>query len=278
MRRLLPFLLLLTLAGCKPAQPVVGGELPKKVYWRIVSLSPSTTDLIGLLRADDLLVGRTSADTSPYSVARVPIVANPRPDIEMIVKIQPDLVIVDANLINPVDLEKLKAQKFDVVPLEIHSVKDWVAAVWKLGALVNQHSAASKEVDQVEMMVRNLSNDIPNPKPRVIVAMGGDKPWVAGTESFQADVVRCAGGEPIGPPGNKFAQVNPEQVLAWNPDMALVSDAASSYTGPAWAATKAGKSGHVFEVKPDLLLRPGSRVKDLLEAVGRVLRNPGGSQ
>jgi iron complex transport system substrate-binding protein len=261
-------------AGCGKEPRTYGGVLPDKVYGRIISLSPSLTELVGLLRATQFLVGRTASDNRPSIVRTVTIVANPRPDFEKIIKLQPDLILVDENLINPADLAKLEENKtYDIAKFRIDSIKDWNDAVWKLGALVQQYSAASEQVDKVAEAIRTAQASPLDPKPKVIVAMGGNKPWVAGTESFQADLVRSAGGEAIGPPGGKFVQVSPEQILAWNPDAAFVSDPPADYNGPAWSGTSAAKRGKIFQIDPDLLLRPGAQVQSIIAAISRELHN-----
>jgi ABC-type Fe3+-hydroxamate transport system substrate-binding protein len=230
-----------------------------------------------MLNAYNLLVGRTSGDTKPDLIRNIPIVANPRPDIERIVKIQPDIVIVDANLINPADLERLKGHDFDVEAFKVNTLEDWKEAVWRLGSIVNQYTEASARVDALDQSIQTAAQSPMNPKPRVVVAMGGAKPWVAGLGSFQADVIRKAGGEPVGPPGEKFVAVNPEQIVAWNPEFAFVSDPVAGYSGAAWTATGAFAKHQIFEVQPDLLLRPGSDVAKLLDGLSRSLRNPGGA-
>ena len=274
MKLLLPTVAAIFLAGCSTPQPTVGGALPTKVYARVISLSPSTTELLSMLLSENVLVGRTSMDTQPVSISAITIVANPRPDFEKIVQLQPDLIIVDLNVINPADLQKLQQlsgpNKFDVVAFKIHSIKDWEDAVWKLGAMVNQFGEASKHVDFVEESIRRSKTDPITPKPRAIVAMGGSRPWVTGTESFQADAVRGAGGEAVGPAGDKFVPVNPEQIMSWKPDIVFVPDSAGDdYSSPAWKATKAA----IIRVNPDVLLRPGGRVDHLIDGLARELRN-----
>lgn len=277
MKLWLPALFAAVLAGCSPPQPTVGGELPNKIYARVISLSPSTTEWVSMLLAENVLVGRTAVDTQPVSIRGVTIVANPRPDFEKIVKMQPDLIIVDENVINPADLAKLRQlagpNKFEVVAFRVNSLKDWEESVWKLGALLNQFAEASKRVDAVREAAERFKTPVSARRPKVLVATGSSNPWAAGTESFQADVVRAAGGDPVGPAGQKFSPVNPEQILAWDPDIVFVDEPAAKYVAPEWKSIKAGKTNNIYEVNPDLLLRPGMRVDDLINGLGRVITN-----
>jgi iron complex transport system substrate-binding protein len=274
-----PLLAFVLLTGCSPPAPQVGGTIPDKVYARVISLSPSITELIALLNSTHILIGRTAVDDRPAYIKNITIVANPSPDIEMIVKLQPDLVLVEENLINPAELEKLKSQKgFDVVVLNVDSIQDWEDAVAKLGSLVQAHSRASEVIDRVHQAKANAIMPKSTYRPKVMVAMSGSPPWVAGTKSYQADVVRAAGGDPVGPDTDRFTAVNPESIVQQNPDMVFVSDALVKFTGPAWAATRASRDGEVIQVNEDTLLRTGADLEQLINAMSKEIRRVGSNR
>lgn len=258
--------------GCGKEPIQVGGEMPERVYTRIISLSPSTTELLALLNQEHRLVGRTASCDSPETIKRVPIVANPSPSVELILAIQPEIVVYDAKLFsenNPA-LAKLKEARIELRPVDINSVEDWRKAVMELGNLFMDQLQASKEIDRLNTA---LGKGKITPTPKVIVAMGASQPMAAGINSFQADVIRNAGGELVGPDADRFVPINMEQVTSWNPDYVLVPDDPQGYlSNPAWAATNAGKNGRILRVKENLLLRPGARVPDLISTINDNLR------
>ncbi|HWP31308.1 MAG TPA: helical backbone metal receptor [Fimbriimonadales bacterium] len=276
----LPGVILLGWMGCgeKPAE--YGGELPKQVYGRVISLSPSITELMAMLNLEKILIGRTAVDDSPQSIVDIPIVANPRPDFERIMAIRPDLVLADKHLLNPADEKRLRELNLNLKIIEIDSVEDWKRTVLELGNLFLEQSLASRKVDEVDEAIARAKSDPIEPKPKVLVAMGGSQPWVAGTDSFQADVVRNAGGEYVGPKADKFVQVTPEQIIAWNPDIVFVSDDPSMYyKDKAWSLTEAGKRKRIIGVKANLILRPGARVADLIDSLyGEMKRQMSGGR
>lgn len=277
MKRALQLVLLAFLvSSCNQQTPPVGGVIPDQVFARVVSLAPSITEIVAGFRGDSVLVGRTASDNRPDYVKSVTIVSNPRPDMEKLIRLQPDLILADENLLNPADLEALKKGNWKFVSFKIRTVADWEDMLWKIGSLLQHQMQVSEMVDEAEQARKTAQTDPPNPKPKVLVAMGGSKPWVAGVDSFQADVVRNAGGEPIGPPGDKFVQSNPEQILLWNPDVVFCSDSPAGYTGAAWSGTTAVKKKRVIQIQPDILLRPGSDVPKLISAMYRELRNAAG--
>lgn len=260
--------LIVTLIGCQEKHYPIGGKYPEQVYVRVVSLSPSASELLGLLNAENSMIGRSAACNRPESLRDIPIMANPDPNFDLIVSNQADLVVADAATLAPRHVEKLKELGIKLKLIKIDSVDEWIEAVWDLADMFMAQSTASKEIDRVTEAMKKGEIDPIRPQPVALVAMGAGKPWVAGTESFQADILRKAGAKVVGPTGNRFVTVSPEQILEWNPDVVFVSDNPDDYyKSPAWAATKAGKTHHIVGVNPDLLLRAGARVADLLNSV-----------
>ncbi|MDQ2987161.1 MAG: helical backbone metal receptor [Armatimonadota bacterium] len=279
MKRTLPLVLFLIVAGCNAPPSQIGGKLPEKVYARVISLSPSLTELVALLNSTNLLIGRTAGDERPAYIKQITIVANPLPDIEKIVKLQPDLIIVEENLINAADMAKLKGLKgIDIEVFNIDSIKQWEESVWKLGNLLQSHTRASDVIDRVHQAQANATLPKSMYRPKVLVAMSAAPPWVAATGSYQADVVRAAGGEPVGPSGDRFFAVNPEDVVKWNPDIAFVSDSVGKFSGPAWGATRAGRDSEVLQVDPNILLRTGADLEKLIDAMSKEIRRVGSTR
>ncbi|MEO7454577.1 MAG: helical backbone metal receptor [Fimbriimonadales bacterium] len=279
MKRTLPFFAAILLAGCQTGTSPIGGTVPDKVYARVISLSPSVTELVALLNVTNVLVGRTSGDNRPGYIKHVTIVANPSPDLEKIVQLQPDLVLVEANLINPNTLEKLKeVGSFDVEVLDIDSLEDWEKAVYRLGSLLQAHTRASEVVDRVQQAISNANLPDSYYKPKVMVAMSSTSPWIAGLGSFQADVIRAAGGELVGPDADRFVATNPESIVQWSPDILFVSDDPATFKGATWESTRAGKDGEILQVYADILLRPGADVERLIEAMSKEIRRVGSTR
>lgn len=260
------------LFGCsctskKPAPH--GGELPDIVHIRVISLSPNITELVSLVGAEQKLVGRTAWCDYPNTpqIREVPILANPAPDVEKIIVSQPDLILADASLINPSYVKKFEDAKIKTVVLEINTLTQWVNALQQIGNLLLAQRTASEAIDEVRAVMHLGTTDPVNPKPKVLVAMGANQPMVAGLGSFQADVMRSAGGEAVGPDAKKFVPVSPEQIVNWNPDMIFVpGDAAAYYKSAAFSATNAAKRGLIIGIEESYLLRAGARLEDLIRA------------
>lgn len=257
--------------GCQPVR-MASHNLPEKVYARVVSLSPSTTELIGSLRAESLLVGRTARCNLPATIKDVEIVANPEPDFERLISLQPDLVVVDRSVLNPRWEEQIRKIGADLLVVESNSIEAWKTSVYDLGAKLMRHHQAARLVEAVEQAARVWEHAPLNPKPRVLVTFGPRQPWVAGLRTFQADLVRTCGAEPVGPDSERFETVSPEQVLLWNPLVVLVPGDPNEFIGLPWDSTDAGKRNAIVGIDPDILLRAGGQVDRAIEAIGTEIR------
>lgn len=259
----------LLLAGCQETVPI-GGKPRTKRYQKVISLSPSTTEIIGINFGPPIFAGRTEACNYP-TVAKVPIVAGVKPNYEMIAKIKPDLVVYDKSLYSEADIAKIKQiSGADIFELSADTIDQQLDFMYRLGSSTGTEVGISEYADKV-LAARDRARGVaPSPKPRVAVLMAdaGSEYMGAGTGSFQADVVNASGGDPIGPEGNRFVPVNVEMLVSLNPDVIIVSgDPEVVLKDQRLASTNAIKNKRVARVNPDVLLRAGYRVDQLIRSL-----------
>jgi iron complex transport system substrate-binding protein len=269
-------LLLLVAWGCNQP-PSVGGYQPPKSFKTVVSLSPSTTELIGSYAMDPgVLKGRTQACNYPTTVLNIPVVCSVKPDYERIAGMKPDLIVYDDTLFSQADIEKLKQVSGDVFlfPMKSKTVDEYIDSVYKLGALLESSSRFSEYVDKVYAKSRVGRSNPPNPQPKVEVLIGGGNTefMAAGTDGFLGDVIRSSGGEPLGPKSVKFETVSIEALVQANPDLILTNeDVNTILKDPRLATVSAVKAKAVYAINADILLRAGARVEKLIEKVSALI-------
>src|SRR5262249_51891715 len=153
----------------------------------------------------------------------------------------------------------------------------------ELGAICATPLVTSDYIDKIESERGLGLANAPKVKPKVAVMTGG---LIAGTKSFQADVIRNCGGDLVGPESDRFVPVNPESMLQTNPDIVILAADISAYdrdknrqrqimvdiankfvTDPRFRSTKAAATGHVFPMDADILLREGARVDQLMSSI-----------
>jgi len=252
--------------GCGQSN-VVKLKHPKKPYRAIVSLSPGATEIIALQVISGKLVGRTASCNYPVNVAQVPVVVKgTKPDYEELAKMKPDLIVYDPLLFTDADVEKLKELGIDLFPLKAGSIKEFEESLYKLGSLTLSETNISDYVDKIEAACshESIAGRSSGPKVAVVMSGGGAEDMIAGVSSFQADLVRGAGGDPVGPAANKFVLLNVEALIRDDPDAIVVpgsaKDAQAVAADPRLQALKAVRNRRVYHEDADKIERAGNRV------------------
>ena len=147
--------LLLVLAccvGCKGSDVAsgsgAGGEeearsnfeqVPRKGYSRVVSLTPNMTEMVALLGAEGLLVGRTAFCDYPSSVTSVPMVSGGvEPNVEALLAARPDLVVVQKGVDAKLPVDSLTKAGVSVYVSKVESAADVARTLEELGVILSQ--------------------------------------------------------------------------------------------------------------------------------------------
>ncbi len=258
-------LALLVLVGCKGPQSA-GGKPRLKVYHSIISLSPSTTELASLTGVP--IVGRTKACDYPPNVQKVDIVADLKPNYELIATIKPDLVIMDRDLYSVADQQKLKDLGADVQVFGSDTVEGHIKDMYTLANLMAGESAVNEYVIKLRKNISASEGEKPAKrelKAVMVIPDTGGHHMIAGTKSFQGDVVRIIGATLVGPDSNKFESLNPEFLMAQNPDWIIVAGATSDFLADKrFSNLTAVKNLKLFGLNQDICIRRGCRVDQFI--------------
>ena len=270
---LFPFAVVL--AGCGPKARQFGGQPRTKAPPSVVSLSPSAAEIVAGNMDVRQLVGRTKADDFPSSVLQVPVVAEVKPDFEAIKRLKPGLVVYDADLYNPADITRIEGMGAESFGVKAHTVEAFKKELFELASKLGSETNVSSYVDRIERERAAAAAEAPSPMPKIAVAMAGG--YVAGTESFVADVVKIAGGVPVGPASTKFELASPEAMVAAAPDIIVLAtakataaaDFAKIAADPRFMNSPAIKNKKVIALPQDIVLRRGARVDAFIKDLHR---------
>ena len=282
-----PFLLIvLTLAalcgilqGCGSNQVVYNHTKPKMRFATFASLSPDASELgpyLGLR-----MIGRTGSDTDQMD-QNIPVVVETKPNYELLASLKPDLILYDPSLFSSADIQKIKQLGFPSYAITGNTVAQYIRCLYKLGSLVHNEMQISDLVDQIYAQVDKSKGD-PFTQPHhvaLLMTIPNANPMIAGTGSFYADLVRVAGGTPVGPSDDKFTTIDAEHLLSLNPDCIIIAgtpqDSAAFAKDPRYSHLKAIQDHHFFSIRSSYVLRRGSMVpaaiKALHRALGQVIR------
>ena len=196
---------------------------------RVISLAPSVTELIYALGVDSLLVADTRYCKYPSAADTLPEVGGfLDPNLEMIVSLNPDLVI----LLKEHDELQNKLKKLHIPILTVdHQTIDGILESYtqlgvRLGADAKADSLAKRQRQHIARIMK-LTAGLNH--PRTLVSIGhSDKPGVirsvyaAGNEGFYSELVRLAGGVNVVKEDNvRYPILGPESIRALKPDIIL---------------------------------------------------------
>jgi len=273
MRRAIGLLFVAALAfvgGCGPANQPLGGSPRKKIYKSVVSLSPSTTEVLSTTQQTSILRGKTASDNWPRIMFdKVPVVASVKPDYEKISGISPDLILYDKDLFtNESDIAKIKQLGADTFVLDATTIDSFIKELYALSSLVGGETYVSDYVDRIYLAKAGAATMTRHPKVAVLMpGLSGDH-MIAGQDSFVADVVRAAGGVPVGPKSSLYVKLDPEFLVTENPDFIIsVGKGDALLADPRIKSVKAITDKKVVPVMADVILRRGARVDLLITAI-----------
>ncbi|MGH9887141.1 MAG: ABC transporter substrate-binding protein, partial [bacterium] len=126
--------------------PIALGRSPR----RIVSLNPTTTELLFAIGASNRLVGRSQWDVFPDSAVAIPSVGQAlRPNVEAIVNVRPDLVLLYASEDNRPAFDRLRQAGIATVALKIDSIAQFERDTRLIGRITGDSVRADALVDSV---------------------------------------------------------------------------------------------------------------------------------
>jgi iron complex transport system substrate-binding protein len=246
---------------------------------RVVSMVPSHTETLCALGACDRLVGRDSLSDAPADALAAPTLGTAfAPDLEALVALAPDLVLADAFAGLEDALAPFGIAVYSGTPQRLSDLGPYVE---DLGALLGLPLEAAALADHLERGLDEVRLAVAGAdRPTVFVEIDAT-PYAAGPESLVGAIVSIAGGDHVIDASlGTYPQIDPEAVVAADPEVILLMDAPYGVTAaavaarPGWSDLRAVRDGRVVELtqtETDALSRPGPRLVQAAQALARRL-------
>lgn len=196
----------------------------QNTFKRIVSLSPSLTENIYLLGAQDRLVGCTSYCTAAVADGKQVVGSAVNINVEKIVTLKPDLVLT-MQLTGLADIETLK--RLGIKVEVIHTPRSFVAICNQfvdMGQMVGKTEYAKQLVKEQKLLIQNLQAKYPvnGLKQKVFFQIGANPVFAVLKNTFMDDFIEMAGCVNI-IDREKIGTVTREAVVLRNPDVIIIA-------------------------------------------------------
>lgn len=243
---------------------------------RIVSLNPTTTELLFAIGAGSRLVGRTTYDRIPAEVLAVADLGpGLRPNVEAVLAARPDLVILYASQDNRDAARRLRAARVATVSYKVDRIADFARVTAALGRLTGDTVAARITIDSVgRTLAGTLTRTSGLPRPRVFWFLWESPLLAVGGGSFLNELLVVAGARNVydSLPGPS-PSVTFEDLLRRDPDVVLASATtrAKMLTDAKWRTLRAVREGRVLVFDTTIVNGPSARVGSSAVALARLL-------
>lgn len=249
---------------------------------RILSLSPTHTEMLFALDAGDLVVAVDSLSTYPPEAASVVTDLSAfEPNVEAISEYEPDLVIIadDSTGISG-QLDSIGIETW--IGLPPASLDDVYAQIAELGSAIGR-------VDEATDLVASMKSDVDAvlagarvlDEPLTYYHELDDTYFSVTSNTFVGSLYEMLGLRNIADAtegSTDYPQLSAEFIITQDPDLVFLADtkccgvtAESVAARPGWDGLSAVVGGHVIEMDDDLASRWGPRIVDYLAAIAAAI-------
>jgi len=252
----------------------------------IVSISPSTTEILFAIGAGDQVVGRDDFSLYPEAALDVESVGSLFDGVptEAILALEPDLVVA-AEIISEENVQVLKDLGLSVYwqanPNDFSDLYDNLMDFAKITGHVDETESLvaglQARVSAIEATISD-AQDTPAVFYELDASMDTANPWTAGSGTFIDYIITEAGGvNAAAVLEGDFIQISVEEIIAVDPAIILLSDALYGVTPesvaerPGWEEISAVQNGAIYPIDPSIMSVPGARLVDALEETAKLI-------
>lgn len=251
-----------------------------EVPTRIISLSPTATEMIFAIGAGDQLIAVDEYSNYPEAALELPHdLSGFEPNAEAIAALEPDLVLHDGTTSLGESLDALGIPHW--VGAAAITFDDIYTQIEQLGAATGHVGEAAELVGQMQVDIESILADAPQPvEPLTYFHELDNTLYSVTSNTFIGEVYSAFGLQNIADSaggGSDYPQLTAEFVISENPDLIFLADASYGEAAdtvaarPGWADITAVKNGSIVPLDADIPNRWGPRVVDYLRVVADAL-------
>ncbi len=271
-------LLLLSTASAQTVTDVMGRTVEVSSAQRIVSLTPSNTEILFALGLGDRVVGVDAYSNYPPEAAAIEAKCGDYsgPNTELIVSLKPDLVLA-GNKLQTETVSTLEALGLTVLATEADAYDEIASSIRLIADAAG--ADAVPLIDEMAEKEQRILAAIADKAPVSVyyaVSFGDWGDYTVGPGSFIYDLLEKIGTKPI-----TFDSPVPwpmyslEEIVSKNPEVILLAAdearAAEFFVQPGYKDLPAVLVGRVYTIDTDMASRPAPRVLDAMAQMAEVV-------
>ncbi|WP_107942021.1 ABC transporter substrate-binding protein [Metasolibacillus fluoroglycofenilyticus] len=245
---------------------------------KIISLTPSNTEILFALNLENEVVGVNDIDDYPPAVAEKERVGSMEYNVEKIVSLQPDIVFAHESSMFAVEpaLEQLEAAGVTVfVVKNAATFEETYMTMEQIGTLTGKVEEAEKMVESIKTKLADIQAKVEGQEEKsafVVVGMTPDI-YAVGQNTFMDEMLKAINIKNV-VEADEWPMYSPEDFVASNPSTIIVTyaeDVDAVLNNPAFAEMDAVKNGAVYTVDGSMTSRQGPRIADGVESIAKAM-------
>lgn len=243
---------------------------------RIVSFSPSITEIIYALGASNLLVGRTDYCDYPQEVTTIESVGDfYNPNIEKTLSLDPDLVIASSLWTEDIET-KFTEVGIQVLVLNDNSkVEDVFAMISTLGVYLQKEDEATILIEEMQAELSSIMESIEGLQTKTVYYVAGYGEYgdyTATGDTYIHDMIALAGGDNIAKDATGWLY-SLETLIEKDPEVILIGSFAIEdfLASKNYQSLSAVKNNQVYAVDANLFDRQSNRTVDGIRLIASIL-------
>lgn len=245
---------------------------------RVVSASPSETEILFALGLGDKLVGVSDYDDYPEEALEKEKVGGVvDPNEEAILALEPDFVIGGISMSDDV-VQKLRDLELPMYKNDASSLDEIMDNILQIGLIMNAQEEAKElvadmqtDIDEVREAVKDVSEE---DKKTVYVEFAPG--WTVGSGEFLDELITLAGGVNAAGDVEGWNEVNEEKIIEVNPDVIIYAKDAVDFETEeplkdliqqrgGWEKMTAIQEDRLVPIEENIVSRIGPRVTEALK-------------
>ena len=245
---------------------------------RIVSLTPSNTEILFELGLDEEVVGVNDNDNYPEQVADKTRIGGIEYNIETIISLQPDVVFAHESSMFTFEsaIEQLEASGVTVFVVDnAETFDETYETIEVIGTLTGKDEEADKIIASIQSKLADIQAKLQGVAPKTAFMVVGASPqiYVVGQNTFMNEMLKVINVEnAVKEEG--WPMYSAEQFIAANPDSIVFTYAGDDETiknNRAFAVMTAVQNNALTVVDGDTTSRQGPRIAEGVESLAKAI-------